>query len=301
MQTEQYDIQSTSHQVAGHVLRLHRRGLRTTSNRPLRVFMLHGMADTAQTWQGTIRAVPAEVWTFDLPWSGLHGTDWPHAMDAAAWWGAALAQCPVTPDVCVGHSFGASVLLDWLSQQPAAAAHLSGLVLISPHYLGTSKLAEWQDLNRFALDIPQQLAAALRVRMSPGSSHNTDLLASMVKVLERRILPDGLLEFFRLLLKSRTWDVGSWTFPVQVVAGECDSAEVRESAVALRDAIQHASLVRLPRCGHHPMQESPQELDRVLAAFLSVLESSAALGRELRPLHERGLHIASNSTSAAVQ
>ena len=68
---------------------------------------------------------------------------------------------------------------------------------------------EWSELNEFACRVPERLAAVLRARMGADMEPTPSVMAAMVDVLARRMVPDGLLEFFRLLLKSRQWSLRS--------------------------------------------------------------------------------------------
>lgn len=257
-------------QLAGQRLAIHRHGPAAGSARPLNLFLLHGMADTADTWLTLHPLLPqATLWSFDMPWSGRQGNQWPHHMTATEWWRAAMALCPVAPDVCVGHSFGATVLLDWL--QGGDAPPLRGLVLLAPYYHAGQRPLDWCDLDDFAGRVPERLADALRAHLSAGRLPEPRLMAAMVRMLSRRIVPDALLEFFRLVLKSRGWPLAALACPTLVVAGECDEALVRDSAAQLAAVLPLAELSTLADCGHHPLHQQTAALASRLTRFIDSL------------------------------
>jgi pimeloyl-ACP methyl ester carboxylesterase len=193
-------------------------------------------------------------------------------MSATDWWRAAVALCPVAPDVCVGHSFGSSVLMDWMLGG-ATPPPLRGLVLVSPFFHSGRHPVHWGDLDRFACRVPDRLAAALRAHLAAedGPTPTPSVQAAMVRMLARRLVPDGLLEFFRLYLKSRRWCLPALPCPVQLIVGDADEGLVQDSAAALAQALPLVQATRIAGCGHHPMHEQPEPLARQLACFLDTL------------------------------
>jgi pimeloyl-ACP methyl ester carboxylesterase len=256
------------HVVAGHRLSIHRHGPVAAAGPALQVFLVHGMGDSGDTWLRLREDLPnATLWTFDMPWSGRESNDWPYCMSATDWWRAALALCPVAPDICVGHSFGTTVLMDWLhGSEPAPA--LRGLVLVSPFYHSGRRAVEWSELNEYACRLPERLAVALRARMETRMEPTPTVMAAMVQMLSRRIVPDAILEFFRLFLKSRRWPLRGLACPVLVVVGDQDEALVQDSATELARSLPLAQLYGIADCGHYPMHQQPAVLARQFAVFL---------------------------------
>ncbi|MCW5667471.1 MAG: alpha/beta hydrolase [Piscinibacter sp.] len=254
--------------VAGQLLVVERHDPPEPEPSPQHVFLVHGMADTAATWLPLREHAPRAVWwTFEMPWSGRGGNDWPHRLTATDWWRAALACCPAEPDLCVGHSFGAMVLLDWLCGNGPRLAPCR-LMLVAPYFHGGARDVRWTDLDHFAGAVPQRMAAALQAQLEPGDAPLPRVQEAMVRLLSRRILPDGLLEFFRLYLGSRLWDLRRLGCAADVLVGCDDEALVHDSAVALQRALPAGRLHQVAACGHYPMHEQPEALARALAVAL---------------------------------
>jgi pimeloyl-ACP methyl ester carboxylesterase len=255
--------------LAGHPVVLERHDPLEPAAAPQQVLCLHGMADTATTWQPLRERLPrAVLWTFEMPWSGRGGHDWPHRMSATDWWRAALACCPVEPDLFVGHSFGAMVLLDWLCGGAGPRTAPRRLMLLSPYFLVGNREVLWGELAHFADGIPQRMAAALRAQFEPDAAPPARVQQVMVRLLTRRIPPAALLEFFRLYLSSRLWDLRRVAGVTDVLLGCDDEPLVQESAVALQRALPAGRLHRIPGCGHYPMHERPEALARAVTEAL---------------------------------
>jgi pimeloyl-ACP methyl ester carboxylesterase len=231
------------------------------------VFLVHGMADSSETWRTLMPALTGcNVWLFDLPWSGRDGVDWPRVMSATDWWRSAVKLCPVSPAVCIGHSLGAMVLLDWLSGD--ASTNAGGLVLLSPFYCAAERRVCWDDIDAFARGVPAQLARALRARM--GKRRPCDaLLEAMASKLARRVLPDGVIELFRIFLRSRSWSLAKLRFPLVIAMGERDGELVRQGSTDLAARLASAELASFANCGHYAMHERPQQLRKLVQAFLA--------------------------------
>ncbi|MCA3242300.1 MAG: alpha/beta hydrolase [Rubrivivax sp.] len=229
------------------------------------VVLVHGMVDSGATWLPLLPLLPQlHVWVAEMPWSGLDGVHWPHVMPATEWWRTALALCPVRPALCVGHSFGALVLLDWALTTPQP--QIDALSLLAPFFCGRHRAIEWDELNRFAHNVPQRLSEGLRARLGPALPSPT-LVDGLARRLSARCMPDAVIELMRLFLKTRHADPTRLRLPLQVLVGAQDGDLVRQSCSDLRLAaagLPSATFHEWAGCGHHPMHESPARLALLL-------------------------------------
>lgn len=229
----------------------------------LNAFLVHGMADSAETWRALLPTLHTHnIWLFDLPWSGRDGADWPSQMSAQAWWRAAFDLAAVTPSLCIGHSFGATLLLDWALRRDATLAP-SHLVLISPIYRRPGMNVSWDDLDRYARAIKPRFKRALLARFG-DQAPATPILSAMAEKLTQRVLPDAMVELFRVFLASSTWDLPTAGFEVDLVFGEYDGEAILGSVQALSDLLPVCRSHRLADCGHYSMHEQPGALAGLL-------------------------------------
>lgn len=257
--------------IAGYRIRVARAGAlarHTVEGRP-DIFLVHGMADSGDTWQPLLGALAdCNVWIFELPWSGCDGVAWSHVMSATDWWHEALALCPVRPTVCIGHSFGATVLLDWLAAHPESAP--DGMLAVSPFYCSPRREVRWDEIDAFARGAPGRLGRALSVRMGHARP-NDEVLDAMAAKLAERVVPDAMLELFRLFLKSRAWPLAGLDFPLAVVVGEHDAPLVIDGCIDLAARLPLATFTRFASCGHHPMHEQPRRLRDLVRTFIDAV------------------------------
>jgi 3-oxoadipate enol-lactonase len=68
--------------------------------------------------------------------------------------------------------------------------------------------------------------------------------------------------------------IGNIRNPALVVVGELDVATPPEMSRQLVKAIQNASLIELPGCGHAPMAQSPEDFVNAISAFLDLKQES---------------------------
>ncbi len=93
---------------------------------------------------------------------------------------------------------------------------------------------------------------------------------------------DGLRGDLRSdLAASKAWENGLYqtidlrpllpqiATPALIVAGELDLICGPAQARPIAGGIRHATLDLIPECGHWPVQEAPEELRRIVAAWLA--------------------------------
>lgn len=239
------------------------------------VFLVHGMVDSSDTWDPLMSALShCNVWRFDLPWSGRDGVAWPARHSALRWLQMALDLCPAKRGVFIGHSFGATMLLDWLSSDARAAAAVDGMMLLAPFYRGAQRTVDWSDIDDFARGVAQRLEDGLRIRMRAGAPSDA-IVAAMAGKLCQRVMPDGLLELFRVFLRSRSWCLSQLRQPIAVVVGQHEGQVAGNSADDLATDLPNAVLTRLAGCGHYSMHEQAPQVRKLVSDFLTDIYASS--------------------------
>lgn len=252
--------------AGGHRVRIRRARPSAAGSGPV-IFLVHGMADSAATWKPLLPLLDGcDVWLFDLPWSGQGGQGWGGVMPSGDWWRAALAQCPVAPNLVLAHSFGAAVVLEWA----AAALPSCALMLLAPLYRAAGHAISWDEIDRYTRTVPARLAAALTDRADRTLPE--PLARAMGAKLAERLLPGGIIELFALLARLQHVPVEALAAQLALVVGDRDDASVHSGVEALAARAGIAPL-RLAGCGHAPMHGDPGALaaaiwDRLLPAAL---------------------------------
>jgi len=264
--------------VAGHEIRrrwLHRAG---RPGRPV-ALLVHGMAENGTSWGPLVPALRQvfDVVALDLPWSGEEGVRWPSALAPGDWLREGLALCQEPPAVVVGHSFGASVLLEWLAREERARA-VSAAVLIAPFFKPRPECFDWEVLsyyvNRFHELLEQGMRARAGARRLPA-----DFVAAMAEKVRERIAPAGWMEFFRIFMRSPELPLEKITCPVRVVVGDRDISVAVDDCRALVERLPAARLDVLAGCGHYCLLERPEETIAATAGHLTRSRHPGAAGR----------------------
>jgi pimeloyl-ACP methyl ester carboxylesterase len=274
-------LREFSREIGGYRIRaVHMAEAEAAGSAPA-VFLLHGMVDSSATWRRLLPALAGfSVWAFDMPWSGLDGPGWPSVMTAEQWWRAALALCPEAPDICIGHSFGAAVLLDWLAGDPLTAPDIRCLVLLSPFYDPAMRTWRWDDIDHLARDVPVRLREALLSRFGT-TPPDAAILAHMTAKLVERIVPDGVLELVRFGLRSRRWQLDAVAIPALVIVGERETDARRPYGAGLEAALPQGERLVVEDCGHFCMHERPEQIVRRLQHWLPVALARAGQADEV--------------------
>jgi pimeloyl-ACP methyl ester carboxylesterase len=251
--------------VGGYPVRVRSAASDVLPGRPTAV-LVHGMGDTSMVWEGLLGAFGEHnVFLVDLPWSGEGGSTWPHVQEPQRWLGSALSLCPVRPDVLVGHSFGASVVLEWLtvtSPLPTSA------VLIAPYFKPDLRCFEWDVLAYYVNRFQDLLAQGLRAH-TRATELSDEFVTSMAEKVRERIAPAGWLEFFKLFMSSPLLPLERVRCPVSIIVGDGDISVAVDDCRALRGRLPSAELTVLERCGHHCVVEQRAATSAAVAEHLA--------------------------------
>jgi len=241
----------------------HRPARNADSNTAPAIYLVHGMADTSASWSSVLDALDhCDVWLFDMPWSGNYGANWSSVQSATQWWTDAVALCPRKPDFCIGHSFATAVLAKWLMNNLDDYID-TRLALVSPIYLSTEQRLSWNEIDRFARNVPLRLVETIHNRIGNDRIISDDILASMADQIASRIFPEGLLELFTLLQRLSSAPIEKLAGRITLVQGDSDES-LLSSCLTTFAQRTNSPYHELECCGHVPMVEKPDELTSIL-------------------------------------
>jgi pimeloyl-ACP methyl ester carboxylesterase len=204
----------------------------------MRTVLVHGLAGSSRWWREVeLRLEGLELDAVDLPRRGLD--------ELEAW----LAERLEPGAALVGHSLGGLLAARVAARRPELVRRL---VLIAPAGIPAR--------GHLAHTLPLAHAVArLRPRFAP--------------VLVRDALragPRGLYAGARAAVSTDLRDeLGTVSAPTLLVWGERDRLVPVRNAEAWAEALPDARVELVPRAGHVPMVERPEELSRLLWDFLA--------------------------------
>jgi proline iminopeptidase len=192
--------------------------------------------------------------------------------------------------VLLGHSFGATLALEYAARHPQ---HVAGMVYVSGFSDASSSFATWKrELERL---YPGRLEAAAHPEDSSDYTRVMRALRGMdaqsffnqlqfrdamyLQMQEAVDSESGLRNtgelsrtlFSQELLGYRFTAFDRITAPVLVVGGRYDHSVGLESMQALAKALPHATLLEYEQSGHFPYLEEADRFERDVSQFLSTL------------------------------
>ena len=202
---------------------------------------MHGLTASVHWWSSTLEALRPhhDVEVLELPRLTIP--------DAAQWLAGRL-EADARPTALVGHSSGGATAVLAASAVPKAVERL---VLLAPAgvFPSRSRLAYAFPLARQVLHSPSRLPQMVRDAWRIGPWRLWRISSGLLGVDLRPQLP---------LVEVRTL----------VVWGADDPLLSPALGTAFQNLMPDATLVVLPDCGHVPMLEAPEELNRRLVEFL---------------------------------
>jgi pimeloyl-ACP methyl ester carboxylesterase len=264
-------------------LRLHRLG-EPGGTGPL-LLLAHGMEDSWESWRPLAeRLVPSwQMVAVDLPWRAGNDYRWRRECSAGHWVQRALALLGDPVDVLVGHSFGATAVLEVLAAGMAPAAQAA--VLAAPFVRPPELPVSWQVFERSRQAFDQIIRDGLRVRLGHRArALDEDVRESMVAKMIEKIGPIGFLTLFDQFVSSADFPLGPVTVPTLVLAGRADPVLTGERAAALGRLMPSAT-VRVREHYHHFCHvEQVEDMARQLVEFVGI----ELLAHDGRPLWKDG-------------
>ena len=250
------------------------------------LILLHGFLSSVFTWRETLPALAADrqVIAFDRPAFGLterplvwEGEN-PYSPEAQVELVVGMMdELGLDQAILVGNSAGGAIATQTALRYPERVA---ALVLVDPAIYSGGGTPNW---IRPLLRTPQaRRLGPLFVRGVQSWGMDFARLAwhNPAKITEE------VLEGYRKPLQAQDWDKALWEMflasrspeladrldeiraPVLVISGDDDRVVPTEDSIRLAGELRDAELVVIPRCGHVPQEECPQEFLKAVENFL---------------------------------
>jgi pimeloyl-ACP methyl ester carboxylesterase len=203
--------------------------------------LMHGLTASVEWWESTIEALRPhhDVQVLELPRLRI---------PEAAEWVANRLDDGAEPTALVGHSSGGAAAVLAAVSTPRAVERL---ILLAPAgvFTTSSRLAFALPLTRQVLHMPSRLPRMIRDTWRVGPWRLWRISSDLLRVNLFPELPR----------------VGA---PTLVVWGADDPLLAPTTGRIFVEQIPDARLVVIPDCGHVPMLEAPERLNRELLEFL---------------------------------
>jgi pimeloyl-ACP methyl ester carboxylesterase len=219
--------------------------------------LVHGLGASWRWWEPVVESLGARfrIYLLDLPGFGT-ARGRPFVLDdAPSYVRAFLAEARIEPATLIGHSLGGAVCARAAALWPEAVERL---VLVAP-----AGLLERRRPIQYVLPMVTALRHA-RPRFLRVLALDS-LRAGAVTLYRagRQLLGDDMLHD----------ELESIRAPTLLVWGERDPMVPARLASAYERAIPDTRLVVIPRAGHVPMAERPDQFARAVLDFASVTDS----------------------------
>jgi pimeloyl-ACP methyl ester carboxylesterase len=242
--------------------------------------MIHGLASSHRMWDRPLKRLALSgfrAWAIDLPGGGESdsrgaSSSWYTIANLTSAVAALVERVGIQSVALVGHSMGGSVALEFAYERPDLTR---ALVLVAPAVSGRLGLLHAlvdSPVRRLLLSLaPRQTApaawgerallGAARLIPSPALRRDVQDLAHTT--------PEAFIGGLNAVLDFDFTDrLQKISAPTLVVVGSCDmTLPPSESDLAAR-RIPGARLVKMRGVGHQPVDERPEEFDRLLVEFL---------------------------------
>ena len=256
------------------------------------VLLIHGWASSHRMWNRPVRRLASagfRAWAIDLPGSGE--SDAPGASNG--WYTIArladaveafAARMGIEHMALVGHSMGGAIALEMADRRAHAAR---ALVLVAPVVSGRLGLSLHVFLGspfgRRLLELSQHHVALARLGgrsrfATPWLMRTLLMRAALTRDAQdlARTAPQAAIGALRAVLDfDFTPRLDQICAPTLIVVGAHDITVPPSEGELAAARIPDAQLVRLRGVGHQPVDERPDEFDRLLLWFLSQTCSGA--------------------------
>jgi pimeloyl-ACP methyl ester carboxylesterase len=243
------------------------------------VAFAHGMEDDWRSWRSLAERLDPDwrLYALELPWRAGADRRWRRAASPGTWLRTGLGLLEPSPDVVVGHSLGATAVLESLTLSGPGPA---GAVLIAPFYRPPGQPITWQVFDRAKNDFEAIISSALEQRLGPRLNRlDPDIARSMLAKMVDRIGPVGFLTLFDLFLATADLELGEVTVPTLVMAGERDPALDGRRATALCQALVAGQVVVEPDFDHFCHVRQAAAVAAHLTAFVDKTYASRGEAR----------------------
>lgn len=240
-------------------------GIRRTPGRGRPVVMLHGLMDSAESWDPFARALSRPTYAFDLPGFGessVAGDDLDEWLDLFE---QAFDALGIEDCFLLGHSLGGALATGVASHRPE---RIRRLLLIAPAGFGRLPLAHILGRPEIEFLLGRTAPGAMRfrpvVQIAYRSlfSHGHEISEPLMKrLIEQRVrMVPGIRQGMHILrrLSHEPFSESSYEGPVSVLLGEFDHMVPKGRTLKGIDRVfPEAEETILDDIGHHPQEECP--------------------------------------------
>ena len=245
------------------------------------VLMIHGWASSHRMWERPLKRLALSgfrAWAIDLPGSGASDShraaaDWYTIVNLTRVVEAFVERVGVQSVTLVGHSMGGAIALELAHQR---RDFTRALVLVAPAVSGKLGLALHilldSSFGRRLLDLSQRhnALAVLGERTMFGAPWLARKPALHRDVQDlARTAPEAAIGGLNAVLDFDFTDrLSRLDVPTLVVVGSRDITLPPGESELAASHIPGARLVKMRGVGHQPVDERPEEFDRLLVEFL---------------------------------
>jgi len=255
------------------------------------VILVHGFASSTYTWLSLVRLLPSGFRYIALDLKGFGRSDKPRDKNYSAYDQAMILtefinKLGLDNVVIIGHSFGGIVSLVSLMSNKIKNKVVSLVLIDSVAYFNhipdfITKLSI-PVANILGLELLSPRKLVLQVLEEVFYDHSK-ITEEMINAYSENL---GYIEAKRSLIRSASQFVSKdmrhihekfnqIRLPVLIISGGADRLIPIEESYALERELPHVELKVIPKCGHSPQEECPQETAEIISAFLEKTRPAA--------------------------
>jgi pimeloyl-ACP methyl ester carboxylesterase len=240
------------------------------AGRPL--MLLHGAGDHAGTWAKVAAPLLASgAYRVVIPDLAGHGASQPHEgpleMEMFLAGIGAVAECALAgPAILAGNSLGAWLAMLWAERNPA---RVERIIAIDGGPMTGTKHVRLSPANRDEARALWELLVDAACWEVPGVMLD-ELIRKGRESAISRMTPENMGAY---LMDAR---LAAFATPVDLIWGESDGLLPLDYARRFAAALPAARLTTIPRCGHVPQQECPEQFNTVFERVLGQAPPGAA-------------------------
>jgi 3-oxoadipate enol-lactonase len=250
------------------------------------VLMIHGLASSHRMWDRPLKRLALagfRAWAIDLPGGGESdsrgaSSSWYTIANLTSVIASLVESVGIQSIALVGHSMGGSIALEFAYERPDLAR---ALVLVAPAVSGRLGLLHTlvdSPVRRLLLSLsPRRTALAARgerTLLSAAKLIPSPALRRDVQDLARTT-PEAFIGGLKAVLDFDFTDrLRMISTPTLVVVGTRDMTLPPSESELAASQIPGARLVKMRGVGHQPVDERPEEFDRLLIEFLKDTQSA---------------------------